>query len=218
MHKIIPILLIAVFFTGCNINKVNLTNDEIVNKLDDANLLLANSSLYGVKFYLPRGMSIVDFNDYNQKIKYRDTYIYLYMDMVGYHYKTKINYEENSELYYSKKLENQEEDMDGFIQIKKVFEGYLLEAYYNYTKIEVIFNKEDELDILANISYILGSVKYNDEVISSMFFEEKMEFREKSFDLFRKDQAEIDFKEYLEAYDKYIEEDEPNIIDIDLME
>ena len=63
---------------------------------------------------------------------------------------------------------------------------------YNYAKIEVICDYEDINDIVLNASYILSTVKFNNNVIKAMLDDEFLESEER-YDIFESKQDTNDF-------------------------
>ena len=203
MKKIMFLVTLLVFFTGCSIKSMN---DYDINEIiDDAvknENVKANVSYNGYKYYLPRGMKIVDKKDYNSKILSDGVYSYLYIDIISYYHKTPLNYTVNENLYLSKKILYDEKE--GYIEIKEVKEDYYyVKIQYNYAKIECYV----EMDKLNNIIYdsirILSSVSYNDSIIDSLIGENVLNYQEETFTLYESQRTEGNFMDYIEDYDKY---------------
>ena len=76
MRKYLIILIVSLtFFTGCSINKVE-TNSlkNIFETVLYRKKKLSNTYMNGFKFYLPKGVTIVDKNEFNLKLKDQKTY------------------------------------------------------------------------------------------------------------------------------------------------
>ena len=98
MRKYLIILIVSLtFITGCAIKKVE--TDSINNIFDTVlyrDKKLSNTHMEGYKFYLPKGVTIVDKKDYNLKLKDNKAYYYLYVDTIAYHYKKNNTFNGNS--------------------------------------------------------------------------------------------------------------------------
>ena len=55
---------------------------------------------------------------------------------------------------------------------------------YNYAKIEAIVNKSDINEVILNASYILSTVKFNDNVIRIMLDDDYFINKEEKYDIF----------------------------------
>ena len=58
----------------------------------------------------------------------------------------------------------------------------------NYAKIEAMVNKKDIESVVLNASYILSTVKFNDNIIELMLNEEYFTNKEETYDIFKKDE------------------------------
>lgn len=197
--KKIAILLCVLFLTaGCTVVRIDTSSiDNIVNVVLSKNNTLYNRVGKGYKYYIPRGVSYIDTNELNDKLYSEGIYYYLYIDAVSYFYQMKIDYQENEEAYYSKKLEGEKE---GYLEINKVGNQYSIKFVYNYAKIEAMVNKKDIESVVLNASYILSTVKFNDNVIELMLNEDYFTNKEETYDLFKKDETEKtdNFIQYVE--------------------
>ena len=94
MKKFFLLLLIPLLFmTGCTIKQVD--NKDIKSILDTLlgnNLNLYNQTSKGYKYYVPRGVSVIDNTSYNEKLIATGDIYYLYVDVVSYQYKKINNY------------------------------------------------------------------------------------------------------------------------------
>ena len=52
--------------------------DTIINDVISNNINIYNTTSLGYKYYLPLGISKIYDNDYNQKFRVNNTYMYLY--------------------------------------------------------------------------------------------------------------------------------------------
>lgn len=165
MKKIFIFLLI--FVTGCSVVRIDTDNiDNIISVVLSKNNTLYNQIGNGYKYYIPRGVSHIDTNELNETLYFNGNYYYLYVDIVSFLYQTEMEYEENDEAYYSKKINNK--NGNGYLEINEKDDKYYVEFLYNYAKIETIVNKDDLNDAVLNASYILSTIKYNSNTIELM--------------------------------------------------
>lgn len=203
MKKVLFLLItLLVLLTGCEVYDIE---DKDVNKVIDEALKSENGAteIYnGFKFYLPKGMKIVDKADDNLKILFNDDFYYLFVDIVSYYHKVKVEYKEDSNLYLSKKLGD-----NGYIEVvDNNDETYRLVIEYDYAKIESNVSKQNLHHGIYNSIKILGSIKYNDLIIESVMGENALNYEEEEFNLFESQREEGSYLDYIEEYD--IEEEE----------
>lgn len=188
MKKLIILLLSFLFLTGCTVVRINTNSiDNIINVVLSKDNTLYNRVGKGYKYYIPRGVSYIDTSDLNDKLYSNGIYYYLYIDAVSYFYKTEINYEEKEDIYYSKKIEG---DKLGYLEIEKKNDMYAITFVYNYAKIEALVKEKDIKQVVLNASYILSTVKFNDNVIELMLNEEYFTNKEETYDIFNKKEEE----------------------------
>ena len=213
MKKVIVLLsLVVIFMTGCSVTKLDGRNYE----KNIETLLSKKNSLYnvyydGYKYYLTKGISFIDKDEYNSllKDKYNNKY-YLYVDAIGYYHKIENTYKENSKSYYSKKLEYKKGN--GYIQIDEVDNNYFIQFVYNYVKIEAYVSRNSLVDSINNMCYILRSVKFNDSVLESMIGENALDYKEEDYSLFKADSTKETYMDIVErsetdAYKKDLEDE-----------
>ena len=80
---------------------------------------------------------------------------------------------------------------------------------YNYARIQALVNEEDLNDVILNSSYMLSTVKFNNEVIKLMLDEEYFTNKEESYTLFDKKTENNNFLEYIED-DTSLNDDKSN--------
>lgn len=204
MKKISIILLLMICITtGCT--AVRIKTDSIDNII--AVVLSKENTLYnrigkGYKYYIPRGVSYIDTNELNDKLYSEGNYYYLYIDAVNYFYKNKVNYEEKQDIYYSKKIEGEKE---GYLEIIEKNDKYLINFVYNYARIEAVVDEKDINKVVLNASYILSTVKFNDNIIELMLNEDYFTNKEEQYREFSKDALgnteELEEKHFLEYDD-----------------
>lgn len=182
MKKLL-LLCSLLLLCGCSVVRIDTNSiDNIVSVVLSKNNDLYNQIGKGYKYYIPRGVSYMDTNDYNDVLYSDGNYYYLYIDVVSYYHKVVKNYEEDPDAYYSKKIDIN--GKQGYLEInKQENDRYFIEFMYNYSKIEVEADYDDINDIVLNTSYILSTVKFNDKVISAVLDDEFLVSEEK-YDIF----------------------------------
>lgn len=174
MKKVILVFLLMIVLTGCSVVRIDTNSiDTIVNVVLSKNNKLYNQIGQGYKYYLPGGVSYIDSDELNDILYCNGNYYYLYIDAINYYYQTKIDYEENKNLYYSRKINTGDGfNHSGYLEIKEKEGLYHIVFVYNYAKIESIVEKEDINDTILNSSYILSTIKYNYNIVELMLNEE----------------------------------------------
>lgn len=187
MKKII-ILMFCFLLTGCTVVRIDTTNvDNIVKVVLSKENNLYNRIGKGYKYYVPRGVSYIDTIDLNDKLYSDGVYYYLYIDIVSYFYKINYNYEEKTNLYYSKKIEGKK---NGYLEIQELEDDYYVTFYYNYAKIEAITPKNKLEDVILNASYILSTVKFNDNIVELNLKDNYFTNKEEQYTEFKKNEKE----------------------------
>jgi hypothetical protein len=203
MKKIFVLLLFSlVFLTGCTVKQVNNKDiNKIVDTLLNKNISLYNQTSIGYKYYAPRGVRVIDSSSYNEKLFSGGYTYYLYVDVVSYHFKKDSTYEENKKAYFSKKLNYN--NRKGYLQITKIGSSYFVEMMFNYAKVETFVAKNDIWQSVANISYILDSLKFNDVTIKRLFDENVLNFNEEKYEIFKPKGKNENVLDYIKEYDNY---------------
>jgi len=218
MKRLIVLLsIVTILVTGCSINKLD--NKDISNNIDmlmSQKVKLYNVFYEGYKYYLPKGIGFVNKEDYNAilKDKYNNRY-YIYVDAISYYHKIKNDYKENDDSYLSKKIEYN--GKDGYIQIDEKDNKYFIQFVYNYAKMEAYVNKKQLVDVVNNMCSVLRTVKYNDKVLESLIGENKLNYKEEDYTLFKADSSKESFLDVVkkEETDKYKKDLEDEKIDLD---
>ena len=219
MKKLIVLLsLVIVFMTGCSVTKLDDTNiDKNLDTLLSKKTNIYNVYSGGYKYYLSKGITFIDKEDYNSLLKdrYNNKY-YLYVDAIGYYHKVKNTYEINEESYYSRKLEYNKRN--GYIQIDKIDSKYFIQFVFNYVKIESYVSKDSLVDSVNNMCYILRSFKFNDAVLDSLIGENALDYKEEDYTLFKADSSKETYMEIVErtendAYKKYLDDEKIRLED-----
>lgn len=207
-HKLLFLLLLVFLFSGCSIVNINTDNYlENVNNIIKRTSKNVSDNAVGYQYDLPNGVSKIETNDFNQKLKSGDEIYYLYVDMVSYFYKVKDTYKVDKNAYISSKLSNNKKF--GYVEVNEDNGKYYVEMMYNYAKIESYINKEDLKETLNNMAYILSSVKYNDDIVVTMLGDEKYNLSsDETYSIFKtKKVSNTNFLKYEKDYNTYTGED-----------
>ena len=191
MKKVL-LLCLLLLLTGCSVVRIDTSSvDNIVNVVLSKDNQLYNHIGKGYKYYIPRGVSYIDTNDYNDVLYSNGIYYYLYIDVISYYYDKVQQYEVNENAYYSKSISIN--DKDGYLEINKQDDDrYFIEFMYNYSKIEVIAEYDQINDIVLNATYILSTIKFNDNVIEAML-DDNFLVSEEKYDIFTSKKETNDF-------------------------
>lgn len=197
MKKILFLVLAILILTGCTAVRIN--TDSIENTVEV--VLSKNNTLYnrigrGYKYYKPRGVTYIDTVDLNDVLYSNGDYYYLYIDAVGYYYKSKLDIKENKDAYYFKKIDGKTKE--GYVEIIKKGKQYAITFVYNYAKIEALVDEDKIEDVILNASYILSTVKFNDNIIELMLDEEYFTNKEEIYDIFKQTEKNDNFLEFVE--------------------
>jgi len=201
VKKLIVILLLTLCLVGCNSDNKNTNYYAILEEtLTSENL--TNTATKGYTYYIPRGIVLLDDDEFNQKLKYNSNNIYIYTDIVSYYYKKDTNYTIGSSgNFYFKSFEK--DGIKGYIEINKYNDKYFLEIMYNYAKLESFVNTHDLENLIRYSGSILSSIVYNDVVIENLINSEEFTSNEKSYDILKPKDKEGNFLEYMQEYDVY---------------
>ena len=196
MKKIVLLLLTTLILTGCTVVRMDTSNPDVIIDI----VLSKPNTLYntvgkGYKYYKPRGVIYLDTNELNDKLYSNGNYYYLYVDVISYYYKKDVEYEENKDAYYSRIIDF--DGRNGYVEINKVGDKYLVEFMYNYSKIESMVDEEDINEVILNSSYILSTIKYNAKVIKIMLNDDFLTNQEEKYDIFTPKKKINDFVEFV---------------------
>lgn len=189
-------LFILVFsVSGCSITRIDTTDiDNIVNVVLSKENVLYNHVGKGYKYYIPRGVSYIDTVEFNDKLYSNGNYYYLYIDAISYFYQKDIDYKKDNNSYYFREININ--GKKGYININKSDNKYLIDFMYNYAHIESLVDYSDINDVILNSSYILSTVKFNNNVVKIMLNEDYFKNKEERFELFNNDK---DIESFLEV-------------------
>ena len=198
MKKKVILILIVLLLTGCTIVRIDTNSiDNITNVVLSKNNKLYNRIGRGYKYYVPRGVTYIDSSGTNDKLYSNGVYYYLFLDEINYYYKKTINYKEDSTKYYSKKIDNN--GKKGYLEITKKENLYLIEFVYNYAKIEALVPKNHINETVLNSSYILSTIKYNQNIIKLSLKDDFLKNREETYEKYtQKNKDEGSFLRYEE--------------------
>lgn len=204
MKKVIVLLsIITLVATGCSVKE--LSRDDFKENID---IVLAgknntyNVNFEGYKYYVPAGMSFQNKEEYNAILRDKNNNLYyLYVDVISYYHKIPIKYEEDKSLYYSKHFDNTKKA--GYLEVSEAKDNnkYYVEFVYNYAKMEALVSRDDLVDVITNMAYILRSVSYNDKVLDSLVGENILSYAEETFTLFETEASQSDFIDVVSKYD-----------------
>lgn len=204
MQKRLLLVGILIFIlTGCT----RIDNDDqnyvglVVNCLN--NKAITNDVALGYKYYLPRGVKLVKNYDYNQKFLIDDTYLYMFVDINSYYYKSSINYNDDNDYFYYQKISY--DGKNGYIKITDDDDSYFTEILYNYAKVEFYSDYNSLNKMITLSSIVLNSIDYNDVIIEKVLMENSGSSSEITYEIAKPDDASNNFSQYLE---EYVQEDE----------
>ena len=208
MKKIIGVILVLLSLTGCTkINFDSMTEDELINSVLYKEISLFNKNYEGYKLYVPRGLKVIEKNDYNLEILDEDSNYYLYVDIVAYYHNTEVEFSQKNNNYISKKINYG--DKLGYLDVTEFdSKSYHVEYYFNYGKIEALINKDDLKQSLVNMTTILSSIDYSKDVIEALMSKDILNYKEEKINLFESKERTSSFLEALEKYDNYVEDTE----------
>lgn len=193
MKKIIMIIVLLLT-TGCTVVRIDTSNVDTITKV----VLSKDNQLYnrigkGYKYYKPRGVSYLDTNELNDILYSDGNKYYLYIDAVSYYYHTDIDYIEKKDVYYSRKIDG---DKSGYLEITEENNKYHIEFVYNYAHFETLVEEKDINKVVLDASYILSTVKFNDNIIALMLNDEYFINKEQQFDEFKLKEEDNNFLQY----------------------
>ena len=194
MEQIVIILLGTLLLTGCTVVRISSNIDTMTDVILSKNNKLFNHVGKGYKFYVPRGVTYIDTDEYNEKLYSSGNYYYLYVDVISYYHQKEFNYKKDNSSFFSKKIDNN--NKKGYLEINKLDNGkYYIEFMYNYAKIECQVEKDKIEDAVLNASYILSTIKFNRKVIKIMLQEDYFTNKEETYDIFESKKVNTNFLE-----------------------
>lgn len=204
MKKKIILLIISILtLTGCT-NLTNMSTGEVVDVMLKNDTNLSNNVFDGYKYYIPKGLRLLEKDEYNASLKdeYNNTY-YFYIDIISYYNKEEAEYKVNNKAYFSKELDYN--NKKGYLEITKIedTDAYFIEYMYNYGKIEA-FVKENEIkSAIINMSSVLKSLEFNRTVLESLIGNNVLDYKEDTYDVMKPKGSTATKDTYLEYEEKY---------------
>ena len=217
MKKVIVLLsIVLLLMTGCSIKKLDDKDFESnMNVLLSEKVSNSNVNFEGYKYYVPEGLKFVNKEEYNAIFKDRfNNKYYLYVDVISYYHKIENTYKINQDAYYSKVIDYN--DKTGYLEIIESGSKYYVEFMFNYAKIEVLVDKDQLVNSMNNMCYILRSIKFNDKVLESLVGDNVLSYTEENFTLFDKTPTRSDVLEVTAGEgEKYKVAKDQEILDLD---
>ena len=200
MKKILILIVLLIFTSGC-LYIQDADVEEIIYQVQNSPLTLSNQIRSGYRYQLPQGMQVLSVNQHNEIIKARGFRFFLYIDFVSYYNQTPFVYELSEVSYISKNITFN--DIPGYLEVNVKEGKYLIEIMFNYAKIEVIVDRRYLNEAIANALIILSTIRFNDDIVSSMMSDNMQIFGEEQFNIFETNRGESNFLQHLEDYDYY---------------
>lgn len=189
--KKLAILLLVLLLSGCTVVRIDTSDlNNIVDVVLSKDNTLFNQVGKGYKYYIPVGVSYIDTEDFNDILYSNGNYYYLYIDTISYYYNVGKEYVLNNDTYYSRSININ--GKYGYLEINKQDDLYFVEFMYNFSKIEALVKEEALEEVILNASYILSTVKFNNNVITMMLDDEFLVLEEK-YDIFTSKKETNDF-------------------------
>lgn len=173
MLKKIILVIMIVFLVGCTKNVEDMTFEEIIKDSIEENINMSNVNAIGYKYYLPINFTLYIDDKFNQTFLSNNSFYYMYVDFVSYHFKTNISSERNINDYYYYNFSRN--GKNGYLKITKNNDYFFVEMCYNYAIIEVEVEEKDLKYAVSRSIIILNSIKYNDLVIEKYISDTDME-------------------------------------------
>lgn len=205
MKKVIVLVCLVLLLTGCV--KIESNDDNYKQLVDNClnDKIITNNVALGYKFYVPRGVKLIKNYDYNQILMIDNDYIYLYVDIISYYYKNKLNNKDsmNSYYYYQEFSSN---NKFGYIAItENEGNSYYIKIIYNYAKIEFYTSKEKMSKYISLATIILNNIEYNDIVIENILENNSGSFSNIKYQVDKPLDASSNFSHFLE---EFVQEDD----------
>jgi len=192
----IILCLLILLITGCTAVRIDTASiDNIVDVVLGEDNTLYNRVGIGYKYYVPRGVTYIDSSGANDRLYSNGVYYYLYLDEIAYYYKNSSEFQKDSSKYYSRKLDK------GYLEITEKDNLYLIEFVYNYAKIEALVPKEDIEMTVLNSSYILSTIKYNNNIVKLSLQDDFLKQKEDKYEEFTSKKETKSFLSYEEKKD-----------------
>jgi hypothetical protein len=200
MKKKILLVLFLMLLTGCVRTDINNGDyKELVSQVINNKTNGTNEVANGYRFYVPKGVRLIENDSNNQIFMSMGTKIYMYVDITSYYYKNSLNYKDIEDGYYSSKVSSG--DKTGFIKITKTDDDkFYVEIVYNYAKVEVYTNQYNLNDIITLSSILLNNISYNDNIIENLLDDNHNSGSDITYNIDKPEDASSDFTQYLNEY------------------
>ena len=204
--KFVILTILVLLLCGCS--SIEKSSYEDIIAMTTTNLMNAkNTYRSGYKYYLPKGIRILNQKGSNEILSENHNVYYMYVDYVSYYNQKREPYQEKTDVVYSKSI--QKEGQFGYLEIKNTKnDKYFIEIMYNYAKIEVIVDKSEVEKTLAYSMSILSSIEYQDNALKSLMGEDVLSTSEVEYNIFETAKTESDYLQIVEEYGVYEEEKE----------
>lgn len=207
MYKSKKLFILILLLLLCGCSKVDNDIDTLTKNILTTNQKV-NTVSTGYEFYLPNNIIVKEDNDYNQIFKIKNKSIYLYVDIISYHYKNELNLS-NTQKYNHYYKEINYNNKKGYIGIDLLNDNYYYcKIVYNYAKVEFYTDEENMNTLLANGLMIINSIKYNDNLIKVSLNQVNSSGKEITYELNTPNSGTSTFNDYLQEYDYSQEEQE----------
>ena len=186
--------------TGCVRTDINNGDyKELVSQVINNKTNGTNEVANGYRFYVPKGVRLIENDSNNQIFMGMGTKIYMYVDITSYYYKNSLNYNDIEDSYYSSKVSSG--DKTGFIKITKIDDDkFYVEIVYNYAKVEVYTDRYNLNDIITLSSILLNNISYNDNIIENLLDDNHNSGSDITYNIDKPEDASSDFTQYLNEY------------------
>ena len=197
MKKILIVLCVLLLTTGCTIVRIDTNStDNIIDVVLSKENKLYNQVGRGYKYYIPKGVSYIDTNDTNDKLYSNGIYYYLYVDVINYSNNKEYEIPNNENHYYFKEIDVN--GKKGYVDIIEEKDNYFIKFVYNYAILEAKVKKDEINEVILNASYILSTVKFNDNIVELLMNGDFLKLREEEYDLFKSKGDSSSFLKYVD--------------------
>lgn len=196
MKKSIILLCLLMLLSGCTVVRIDTNSiDNIIDVVLSKENKLYNQIGRGYKYYIPKGVTYIDTNNTNDKLYSNGIYYYLYIDLINYYNKQEYKIEEVKDHYFYKIIDN-----NGYVDIVENGNQYYIKFVYNYAMLEATCPKEYINEVILNATYILSTVKFNDDTIKLLIDEDFLKQREEEYGLFKQTGDNSSFLKFDSGY------------------
>ena len=181
MLKKVILAIMLIFLVGCSKNIEDMSYEEIINDTIKEKINLDNVNAVGYKYYLPINFRLHKDDGFNQIFLSNNTFYYMNIDFVSYHYKSNIQslHDINDYFYYNFNNSGK----NGYLKITKNNDYFFVELCYNYAIIEVEVEEKELKYAVSRSIMILDSIKYNDLVIEKYIVDTDLESAENVYSI-----------------------------------